>query len=103
MKGSIPMRKAVFFCFSPARLLLTGCAGAFDPYQRPGNWSARGAANEAIAQQANPADLIKGQSESTSSGVAASAGIARALGANGAGTGTGLQLVVAPVAVSTTN
>jgi hypothetical protein len=86
------MRLTIFFTFCVALLTLTGCQGAFDPFQRPGNWAATGAANETIAQQvANPADLISGQSVSTSNGVAASAGIDKALGANGAGTAAGLQ------------
>ena len=75
-----------------AMLGLSGCTGAFDPYQRPGNWALTGASNETIAQQAaNPADLISGQSSPTSNGIAASAAIDKALGAGGAGTATGLQ------------
>ncbi len=86
------MRLGIFFCFCLTLLTLTGCVGAFDPFQRPGNWSATGASNETIAQQvANPSDLISGQSEATSNGVAASAAIDKALGANGAGTAAGLQ------------
>jgi hypothetical protein len=92
VKKAATMRLTVFFTFCVAILTLTGCKGAFDPFQRPGDWAATGAANETIAQQvANPADLISGQSESTSNGVAASAAIDKALGANGAGTATGLQ------------
>jgi hypothetical protein len=71
--------------------LLSGCAGAFDPYQRPGNWAMTGASRENIAQQAAyPSDLLSGRSSPTSSGVAASAGIDKALG-GAAGTAAGLQ------------
>ena len=96
------MRFAVFFAFCVTLLSLTGCAGAFDPFQRPGNWAETGASNEIIAQQAaNKSDLISGQSEPTSNGVAASAAIDKALGANGAGTATGLETPITPTAVFT--
>ena len=86
------MRRAVFFSFCVALLTLSGCAGAFNPYQRVGDWSDTGASNETIAQQvADPGDLIQGQSSSTSNGVAASAAIDDALGPDGAGTANGLQ------------
>ena len=69
------MRLMVFFGFCVTLLTLTGCVGAFDPFQRPGNWAATGASNETIAQQvANPSDLISGQSDPLTNGVAASAG-----------------------------
>jgi hypothetical protein len=98
------MRLTIFFTFCVALLTLTGCQGAFDPFQRPGDWAATGAANETIAQQiANPADLISGQSVSTSNGVAASAGIDKALGANGVGTATGLQTAATPIAAASSN
>jgi hypothetical protein len=88
------MRHLIFSVICVAMLTLTGCVGAFDPYQRPGNWAETGAANETIAQQAaNPADLISGQSVPTSNGIAASSAIDLALGANGAGTATGLHTV----------
>ncbi len=94
------IRAATFLC-AAAMLALSGCAGAFDPFQRPGNWAETGAANETIAQQAaNPADLISGQGESTSNGVAASAAIDKAMGANGAGTAAGLQTPATPVAAA---
>ena len=65
------MRGAVFAAFA-ALLALTGCVGAFDPLQRPGNWVEEGSANETIAQQAaNPADLLSGQSAPTTSGTVA--------------------------------
>jgi hypothetical protein len=71
---------------------LSGCEGAFDPFQRPGNWSATGAANEDIAQQvAAPSDLISGRSNPNANGVAASAALDKALGPNGTGTAAGLQ------------
>jgi hypothetical protein len=63
------MRSALFFTLCVGILSLSGCAGAFDPFQRPGTWSATGAANENIAQQAaNKSDLISGQSEPLTSG-----------------------------------
>jgi hypothetical protein len=67
------MRLAAFFSFCVLTLSLSGCTGAFDPYQRPGNWAETGAANEDIAQQAaNPSDLINGQSDPYSKGAIAS-------------------------------
>ncbi len=67
------MRLAAFSAVCVVLLTLTGCAGAFDPLQRPGNWTEEGSADETIAQQAaNPADLINGQSEPTSAGAVAS-------------------------------
>jgi type IV pilus biogenesis protein CpaD/CtpE len=81
---------------------LSGCAGAFDPYQRPGNWTQTGAANENLARQtANPSDLIRGHGEALSNGVAATAAIDKGLGANGAGTASGLQTAATPVAMAT--
>ena len=86
------MRRALFFSFCVTLLTLSGCAGAFNPFQRVGDWSETGAANETIAQQvANPGDLIEGQSSATSNGVAASAAIDQALGPDGAGTAKGLE------------
>ncbi|WP_297493495.1 hypothetical protein [Acidocella sp.] len=68
------MRSVMFFCVCAGVLSLSGCAGAFDPFQRPGDWSQTGAANETIAQQAaNKGDLISGQSEATSGDIAATA------------------------------
>ncbi len=97
------MRNAAFFSFCVLMLSLSGCVGAFNPFQRPGNWSATGSANETIAQQvADPSDLIKGKSEPTSNGVAASAGIDKALGANGAGTAAGLQTPANPQSIFVT-
>ncbi len=86
------MRLSVKICLCAIALGLTGCAGAFDPFQRPGNWAETGASNEDIAQEvAVKSDLINGASEPLTNGVVASAGIDKALGANGAGTAAGLQ------------
>jgi hypothetical protein len=83
-------------CFMLA-LLLTGCY--LDPYQNPNDWSMSGATRKNLAVQvADPADLITGKSNAYSNGVAASAGIDKALG-GAAGTGAGLE---APPANSTT-
>jgi hypothetical protein len=92
MKG-YAMRRATFFAFCAILLTLTGCQGAFDPFQRPGNWSATGAANETIAQQvAVPSDLISGRGNPNANGVAATAALDKALGPNGTGTAAGLQM-----------
>ena len=86
------MRLMIFFGFRVTLLTLTGCVGAFDPFQRPGTWWATGAANENIAQQvAEPSDLISGHGNPNANGVAATAALDKALGANGAGTAAGLQ------------
>jgi hypothetical protein len=91
MKG-YAMRRAAFFAFCAILLTLSGCEGAFDPFQRPGNWAATGAANENIAQQvAVPSDLISGRGNPNTNGVAASAALDKALGPSGAGTAAGLQ------------
>lgn len=101
MKGPAPMRATVFFVLCVMVLGLTGCVGAFDPFQRPGDWAATGASGKNVALQvANPGDLISGQSEATSNGVAASAAIDKALGANGAGTAAGLQTVTTPQSIA---
>lgn len=92
------MRSVLFFGACLGILSLSGCAGAFDPFQRPGNWAETGATNETIAQQAaNKSDLIQGQSEPGSNGIAAVAGVEKALTA---GTASGLQTM--PQATSTT-
>jgi hypothetical protein len=98
------MRHVTFATFCIALLGLSGCVGAFDPYQRPGNWAETGASNETIAQQvANRGDLISGQSEPTSNGVAATSAIDLALGAGGVGTAAGLHTATTPVAAASTN
>lgn len=75
------MRSALFFGICIVMLSLSGCAAAFDPLQRPGNWVATGAANETIAQQAaNKGDLIQGQSEPGTQGVIAVSGIEKVTG-----------------------
>ena len=87
------MRRATFFMFCTILLTLTGCEGAFDPFQRPGTWWATGAANETIAQQAAaPSDLISGHGNPNANGVAATAALDKALGPNG--TAVGLQTPV---------
>jgi len=69
MKGFAPMRLAAVSAACLALLTLTGCVGAFDPFQRPGNWAEEGSANETIAQQAaNPGDLISGTSDPMTEG-----------------------------------
>ncbi len=91
------MRVSAYFSLCLVALLLAGCAGALDPYQRPGNWSMTGAARENTAQQvANPSDLFNGQSAPTSSGVAASGAIDKALGGS-AGTAAGLEATPQPI------
>lgn len=95
------MRIAAFFSIGLIGLTLTGCASPFDPFARPGNWSNTGASREDLAQQvANPSDLITGHGDAMSSGVVATAGIDKALGASGVGTASGLQTAAAPVASS---
>jgi len=95
------MRPALFLVFCATLLTLSGCAGAFDPYQRPGNWVETGAANETIAQQAaNKSDLIQGESDPGSNGIAAVAGIEKAMSG---GTAAGLQTPATPVQASTGN
>jgi len=95
---------------SVASLTLLGLAGCamsydpFDPFQRPGNWAETGAPLEDIAQQAaTPSDLIRGQSEPLSSGTVAAAGLDKALGAEGAGTATGLQTAAMPISTASSN
>jgi hypothetical protein len=90
------MRSVLFFSLCVGILSLSGCAGAFDPFQRPGNWALTGASNETIAQQAaNKGDLIQGQSESGTNGIVAVAGVEKALSA---GTASGLQTTVVATA-----
>jgi hypothetical protein len=74
-------------------LALTVClAGCYpDPFQNPGDWSMTGASRKNTAAQVEtPSQLINGQQESGSNGVAASAAIDKALGGP-AGTAAGLQ------------
>lgn len=90
------MRSAAFFVLCLGVLSLSGCVGAFDPFQRPGTWSETGASNETIAQQAaNKSDLIQGQSVPGSNGVAAVAGVQEAVSG---GSGKGLQAPLNPPA-----
>ena len=70
-------------------LALAGCY--LNPYQNPNDWSLSGASRRNIAvQTANPSDLIMGRSDPLANGVAASAGVDKALG-GAAGTAAGLQ------------
>ncbi|WBO60207.1 MULTISPECIES: hypothetical protein [unclassified Acidocella] len=87
------------FCLL-ALLTLAGCQGAFNPFNRPGNWSLTGASNEATAQQvANKADLISGHGEPGSSGILAVGGVQRAT-TNGTGTGIQTQIQATSPATS---
>jgi hypothetical protein len=100
------MRRAAFFAFCTILLALSGCQGAFDPFQRPGDWSATGAANENIAQQAaEPSDLISGRGTPYANGVAATAALDKALGPNGtaAGLQAPAQVVIPPSPASGSN
>ncbi len=98
------LRLAAISFASLTLVSLAGCTGAFDPFERPGNWSETGASREDIAQQvATPSDLIQGQSDPLSSGTVAAAGLDKALGADGAGTATGLQTAVTPIAAASSN
>jgi hypothetical protein len=86
------MRKLVFFGLCTGLLALSGCQGAFDPFQRPGNWSATNASNANIALQVvNKGDLIQGQSQQGSDGIVAVGGVEKAL-TNG--TATGIETTV---------
>jgi hypothetical protein len=79
---------------------LAGCVGPLDgePYNRPGTWSMNGSPLEnTAAEVANKSDLLEGESDPYSSGVAAAAGVDLALGGT-AGNATGLQK--APQAIS---
>jgi len=90
------MRSLAFFCLCAGIFSLSGCAGAFDPFARPGTWSATGASREIIAQQAaNKADLIQGQSQPGTNGIVAVAGIQKAM-TNG--TAAGLQTTLTSTA-----
>ncbi len=91
------MRISAVLSLYVVALLLAGCTGALEPFQRPGNWSMTGAARENIAQQvANPSDLYSGESSTTTNGVAASAAIDKALGGS-AGNAAGLETAPQPI------
>ena len=88
------MRSALFFCLCAGILTLSGCVGAFDPFQRPGNCAETGASNETIAEQvANKSDLIQGESEPGTNGIVAVGGLEKGLTA---GTASGVQTTVTP-------
>ncbi len=80
-------------CMRPGAIavLLLALGGCYaDPYKNPNDWSMTGATRENIAVQvADPSDLISGKSSAYANGVAASAGIDKAIG-GAAGTGAGL-------------
>jgi hypothetical protein len=118
MMVNIRMRYTFFLSSFLALLSLSGCgtvfdpsqhpdswsvAGAFDPFQRPGNWAATGANNENIAEQAaNKSDLISGQSEPGSNGIAAVGGIEKAVtGGTAAGLQTPVQATSSSATIST--
>jgi hypothetical protein len=89
------MNAVNFLGLAGALLLLAGCT---DPFQQPQNWSMTGAGRENTALQvADPSDLFTGKSSPTSNGVAASAGIDKALG-GAAGSAAGLQTAPQPIA-----
>ncbi len=93
------MRSSILLLAAAALFGLTGCQGAFNPFNRPGNWSATGASNEALAQQvANKSDLISGQSEPGSNGVIAVGGIQKA---TTDGTASGIQTALTPTSPAT--
>ena len=73
-------------------VILTALAGCYpDPFQNPGSWAMTGASRRNIAVQSDaPSQLIEGQGDDNSNGVAASAAIDKALG-GAAGTAAGLQ------------
>lgn len=94
------MKNSLTLCVFLGLLALAGCQGAFNPFNRPGDWSETGAANEALAQQvANKSDLIQGQSEPGSNGVFAVGGIEQAT-TNGTAAGIQKALTATPVATS---
>lgn len=79
------MRHPVILLFC---LMLAGCY--LDPYRNPGDWAMTGASGKNLAVQvAYPSDLITGRSGGYANGVAAAAGVDRALG-GAASTGAGL-------------
>jgi hypothetical protein len=83
------MRLLHILLLASATLGLSGCYA--DPFTDPRKWSMTAAPRENTAvEAANPADLIVGHGDATSNGVAASAGIDKALGGP-AGTAAGLQ------------
>ncbi len=96
--GKFHMRPVFMLCAGSVFLALSGCAGAFDPFQRPGNWVETGAANEDIAQQAaNKGDLIQGESEPGTMGIPAVAGVEKAMSG---GSASGLQTQVTPTSAN---
>ncbi len=87
------MRIPAFTILFLSVLLLAGCVGplAPDPFQRPGNWAMNAAPLENTAVQvSDKSDLLQGKSDSSSSGVAAAAGVDQAIG-GATGSAAGLQ------------
>ncbi len=83
------MRIWIVLQFMVIGAALAGCYA--DPYQNPKNWAMNGAPRKDVAvQSAVPSQLIAGQGDDNSNGVAASAAIDKALG-GAAGTAAGLQ------------
>jgi hypothetical protein len=70
------MKRSTIMVLVLSSMVLTACQGAFDPWQRPGNWVTTGAAQEDVAQQAMyKGELIKGSGIATSAGTYAASGI----------------------------
>ncbi len=94
------MPRSAIILLALAGIGLAGCVGPLDPepFNRPGTWAMDGAPLEnTAAEVANKSDLLEGQSDPYSSGVAAAAGVDVALGGT-AGTAAGLQKP--PVAIT---
>jgi hypothetical protein len=72
------MHRFLLICSAAFVLALTGCEGALDPTERPGNYTMTGAANETIAQQAAfKNELIQGTNEPGSDGIMARSALAK--------------------------
>jgi hypothetical protein len=94
------MRVSIGLQFLFILIALAGCYP--DPFQNPNNWAMTGASRRNIAiQSAAPSQLIEGQGDDNSNGVAASAAIDKALG-GAAGTAAGLQTPPAATTLSIT-
>lgn len=94
------MPRSAIILLALAGIGLAGCVGPLDPepYNRPGTWSMDGSPLEnTAAMAANKSDLLQGESDPYSSGVAAAAGVDLALG-GAAGNASGLQKP--PVAIT---
>lgn len=70
------MRHAI--ALTSALVLLGGCAGMLDPYQRPGTWSNSGINDDNLrAMISNPYDLQRGVGASGAEGQEAASAVAR--------------------------